>query len=191
MKSKLETIILVDMDDVMIDLVGHWAEALNKKYGTNVSPQDITDWQITRFFPNITPEQVYEPLTKKDFWKNIKPIEQAQQYLKMLRNEGYQIYVCTSTNWKNVKFKVKYVLNKYFDFISWKNVIITAHKQMIKADFLIDDGVHNLRGGDYKKLLFSKPHNKSVDTNNTDTDIVRVNNWMEVYNYISVMCGEE
>lgn len=189
MKHKSETIILVDMDDVMIDLVTHWVETLNNKYGTSVKTQDINNWQFTRFFSSLTSEQVYEPLIKKDFWKSIKPIEEVQQYLKMLHNEGYQIYVCTSTNWKNVKFKVKYVLNKYFDFIPWENVIITANKQMIKADFLIDDGIHNLRGGDYKKLLFNKPHNKSVDTNGTD--IVRVNNWKEIYNYISVMCGEE
>lgn len=186
MKSKSETVILVDMDDVMVDLVGHWVKTLNKKYGTNVKSTDIIDWQFSKFFPDITSEQVYEVLTQKNFWKNIEPIEQAQQYLKMMHNEGYQIYVCTSTHWKNVKFKVKYVLNKYFDFLSWENVIITARKQLIKADFLIDDGIHNLKGGDYEKLLFSKPHNENFDTNNTD--IVRVDNWKEIYNYISVKC---
>ena len=130
MKSKSETIILVDMDDVMIDLVTHWV---------------------------------------KTMWK-----------------EGYKIFVCTNTHWKNVKFKIKHVLLKYFDFIPWRNVIITSYKQMLKADYLIDDAVHNLRGGEYKKLLFNKPHNAKF--NAAGTDIVRVDNWKEIYNYISLSC---
>ena len=186
MKSKSETIILVDMDDVMIDLVTHWVETLNKKYNTNVKPQDVTDWDISMFFPSISVEQVFEPLKQKEFWKSIKPVADAQQYLKTMWKEGYKIFVCTNTHWKNVKFKIKHVLLKYFDFIPWRNVIITSYKQMLKADYLIDDAVHNLRGGEYKKLLFSKPHNAKF--NPADTDIVRVDNWKEIYNYISLSC---
>ena len=184
MKSKKDTVILVDMDDVMIDLVSHWVETLNQKYDLNVKPENITDWDMTKFFPTIPTNEIYKPLTKKKFWKDIEPINYAQFYLESMAAEGYQIYVCTSTNWKNVKYKVKYVLKKYFDFIPWENVIITAKKQFIKADYLIDDGVHNLFGGDYTKLLFTKPHNLSFHTEGTD--VVRVNGWREIYNYISL-----
>lgn len=184
MKDKSETVILVDMDDVMVDLVGHWVDYLNEKYNTNVKFEDITDWNFSMFFPSVPVEEVYKPLEKKNFWKNIKPIEDSIKYLKLLYEEGYQIYICTSTHWKNVKYKYKYVLSKYFDFIPWKNVIIAADKSMVKADYLIDDGIHNLKSGVFKKILFTKPHNMKYDT--SDTDIVRVNNWSEIYNYISL-----
>lgn len=184
MKSKKDTVILVDMDDVMIDLVSHWVETLNQKYDLSVKPENITDWDMTKFFPTLSTDEIYNPLTKKKFWKDIKPISYAQYYLELMATEGYQIYICTSTNWKNVRYKVKYVLKKYFDFISWENVIITANKQLIKADYLIDDGVHNLLGGDYTKLLFAKPHNLFFCTE--ETDVVRVSNWKEIYDYISL-----
>lgn len=184
MKSKSETVILVDMDDVIVDLLPHWVNALNRKFNLDVKSENITDWDMTKFFPSVTTDEVYKPLTEKSFWKEIKPIDQARYYLKLMTDEGYQIYVCTSTHWKNVKFKVKYILNKYFDFIPWENVIVTARKQFVKADYLIDDCERNLLGGDYTKLLFTQPHNMFFSTKYTD--IVRVNNWKEIYNYISL-----
>lgn len=132
---------MVDMDDVMIDLVPHWVDTLNKKHNTNVMSQDVTDWDISTFFPSVPVEKVFEPLDKKEFWKGIKPVDGAGQYLKTMYDEGYRIFICTNTNWRNVKFKIKYVLFKHFDFLQWTNVIITSYKQMIKADFPIDDGI--------------------------------------------------
>jgi hypothetical protein len=34
---------------------------------------------------------------------------------------------------------------------------------MIRGDVLIDDGIHNLEGGDYKKILFTAAHNRNYD----------------------------
>lgn len=52
------------------------------------------------------------------------------------------------------------VLFRYFPMFTWDDVIITAHKQLINGDVLVDDGVHNLVGGSYEKLLMDAPHNR-------------------------------
>ena len=47
---------------------------------------------------------------------------------------------------------------------------------------MIDDGVHNLDRGNYKKILFTTPANRSINV--CGTDIVRVKDWEEIYTII-------
>ena len=54
---------------------------------------------------------------------------------------------------------------------------------MIKADFLIDDSIHNLENGDYNKLLMSMPHNLNYDAK--ENGMIRVNNWNEIYKEVN------
>ena len=122
MKADMRSLtILVDMDDTIADLLGAWVEMLNRRYGTQVSPEDISSWDIAKSFPSLTREQVFD-------------------------------------------------------------VIITANKQMIKGDVLIDDGVHNHIGGGYEKLLMDAPHNRGIDAEGNG--MVRVKNWAEIYREI-------
>lgn len=45
--------ILVDMDDVLENLVECWVNELNKKCGSSLREEDITDWRIAKFFPQL------------------------------------------------------------------------------------------------------------------------------------------
>lgn len=57
-----------------------------------------------------------------------------------------------------------------------------AIERMIKGDILIDDGVHNLLGGEYTGVLMDAPHN--ADFHNEDVGIVRVHSWDEIYKVV-------
>lgn len=54
--------ILVDMDDVLENLVECWVDELNKKCGSSLCEEDITDWRIAKFFPSLTNED-FSPLS--------------------------------------------------------------------------------------------------------------------------------
>lgn len=177
--------ILVDMDDTLIDLLQAWVTALNEKHGLNVNPEDIDDWNISRFFPSLTRYQVFEPLFADEFWDTVKPKEDAVRYLKQLKDDGYKIYICTNTHYKTLKVKMDKVLFKYFDYLSWEELIIVADKQVVCADFLVDDGVHNLIGGKYKGILMDAPHNRKFKE--SEHGIIRVKTWREVYALIKSM----
>lgn len=179
--------ILIDLDDTMIDLLGCWVPEINKRYGTNVNPEKINDWNISQFFPTLSREQVFEPLFENDFWNNMKPKTGAIKYIKALKDDGHKVYICTNSNYKTIKNKMDAVLFKFFDYISWNDVIVTTHKQIISADFLIDDGVHNLVGGKYKGILMDAPHNRSFDEK--EHNIVRFKSWKEIYGFINDMAG--
>ncbi len=181
-KKPSDYTILVDIDDTIEDLCGAWCKWLNDKHGTHVEHTDITEWDVSKFFPTLTKEQVFEPLHDENFWWTIEPISGASEYLKKLVDEGYNIYLCTSTDYRNVKPKHEAIIKRYFPFIDWRKVIIAYDKQMIKADFLIDDGIHNLEHGEYVKILMSATHNRSY--NAEENDMHRVENWKEIYNLI-------
>lgn len=183
MKSKNDITILIDMDDTIEDFISAWVKVLNEKYGKSVLPEDIKDWKIKLFYPDLTDEEIVAPVTEGDFWKNVKPKEYAVRYIKKLKEEGYRVYICTASYYATIKEKLDYALFPYFDFFTYDDIIIAHKKQMIKADILVDDGVHNLVGGDYKKILMTAYHN--VDFKTEGTDIVRADNWEEVYNIIS------
>ena len=59
MNSIKRLTILIDMDDVLENLVECWVAALNRKHGTTVKPEDITNWLIGEFFPSLTKEELF------------------------------------------------------------------------------------------------------------------------------------
>ena len=178
-------IILVDADGVLENLTEVFPELINKKYGTDVKYEDITEWGFEKYFPNLTYEEVYSTEFDPELYERTKPKKDAPEILKKLIDDGHEIYVVTNTKYKAVELKMEKVMKKYFPFLSWKNFIITSNKQMIKGDVLIDDGVHNLIGGDYAKILFEAPWNRDFDTE--ANGMFRAKNWEEIYNIINTM----
>ena len=183
MKADMQSLtILVDMDDTITDLLGAWVEMLNRRYGTQVSPEDIPSWDIAKSFPSLTREQVFAPLLCDSLWRYVRPKEGAAETLRQLIADGHKVFIVTTSAYETLRTKMDVVLFRYFPFLSWENVIITANKQMIKGDVLIDDGVHNHIGGDYEKLLMDAPHNRGIDAEGNG--MVRVKNWAEIYREI-------
>ena len=76
-------------------------------------------------------------------------------------------------------------LFRLFPFLSWDRVIVTRRKQLIRGDVLIDDGIHNLEGGDYTKILFTAPYNRDYDAE--ANGMIRVKNWDEIVRIIDGM----
>lgn len=185
--EKKDFIICVDMDDTIEDLTIAWVEWLNSKYTLSININNIMEWDMTHNFPMLTAEEIYAPLTDKEFWKTVKAKKDAIYYLDKLNTEGYSIYICTNSFYKNLQNKFDSVLFNNFPFISPSQLIILKHKQMIKCDVLVDDYYNNLIEADYNGILFTAPHNKNIDEDSliSKYPIVRANNWEEVYNRIT------
>lgn len=176
-------IILIDADGVLEDLTQKWVAYLNERYGTSVKYDNVTDWDMTKSFPTLTREQIYEIECEEKLWDRVEPYVGAVEYVKKLIDEGHTVYIVTVSPYQAIRHKTEKVLLKYFPYLSWNNVIITSNKQMIKGDVLIDDGVHNLIGGDYIKILMTAPYNKTFDAEGNG--MIRVTNWEEIYKAIS------
>lgn len=173
-------IIAFDADDTIENLSFAWVDWLNNKYGTNVKREELTDWDTAKFFPELTREQVFEPLSLDEFWDTVKPYSDAQEIISRLQEEGDEVYIVTSSNYKSFAAKAEKVILNNFS-VDWEHVIVTYNKQIIKADVLVDDGVHNLVGGDYFKILMDAPYNQG---NYEGLNIHRAYNFDDVYDFI-------
>lgn len=174
--------ILVDMDDTIEGLLDAWTEFLRKKHGVEVYSDDIMEWDMSKAYPTLTKDEVYAPLYEEEMWENVLPFEDAVMYLQKLISEGHEVVLVTASHYDAVGMKMRNVLNRYFPFIPYDNVIITSKKQMVVGDVLVDDAPHNLIGGKYKGILFSAPHNRGFRAEKYG--MRRASNWSEVYQII-------
>lgn len=175
--------ILVDMDDTIEQLLQAWVRGANETYNRNVAYDDITSWDVSAAYPGLTWEQIYAIPMQPGFWKTVEPVPGASEALQRLMDAGHSVFIVTATPHESVPEKMNDLLFRYFPFLTWNQVIITANKQMIRGDVLIDDGIHNLEGGDYVKILMTAPHNKSYDAE--ANGMIRVSNWGEIEKILS------
>lgn len=179
--------ILVDMDDVLEQLVNGWTSFLNHEYGTEVSPDAVTDWDVSLAFPTLSKEQVYSVTLRDELWDYVYPTPGADEVLRRLMAEGHEIFVVTATTYETLRAKMDRVLFRYFPYIDWHHVIITDCKAMVRGDVLIDDKPENLLGGSYRRILFTARHNKTFDAKSIGA--VRADTWEEVYSAIQELCS--
>ena len=173
-------IVLCDADDVIENFLDCWITALNKKYNTAVSPSEVTEWDVSLFFPTLTKDEVFAPMQEKGFWNNLERIPGCFEILKEI-NDKHILRIVTATHYSTCSVKIKRILELY-PFLRWNQFIITSHKQLVHGDYLIDDGVHNIVGGDYQGILFSRPHNQLFDA--TAAGVIRVSEWEEIRSII-------
>ena len=177
--------ILVDLDDTLEQLLAALVKRANERFHRNAAVDDVTDWSIVCAFPGITKQEILDFMREADFWEDVKPVPGAAEALKHFIDEGHEVYIVTATEFEHVKAKMEGVLFRYFPFLTWDRVIITSRKQMIRGDILIDDGVHNLEGGAYRKILFTAPYNRDYDAEGNG--MIRVHNWDEIVEVIERM----
>ena len=170
--------ILVDMDDTIECLLAAWVKVLNERYGRSVSTEDVTDWDVTKAYPGLEKEQVYGVLNEEGFWGRVAPMPGAAEALQRFIAKGHEVYIVTATAYESVAEKMRDLLFRWFPFIGWDKVIIAARKQMIRADVLIDDAVHNMVGGQYAKILVDAPYNRGFD--DAAEGMIRVHSWEEI-----------
>lgn len=181
MNNYNDFIIACDMDDTIEQLLQAWIQWLNNKYNYSVKYSDIKDWKMSISFPELSHEQLIEPLLIEEFWLTVNPMRDAIVYIKKLIEEGFPFYIVTSSHPKNVLFKSNF-LDKYFPFIDKNNVIIIHKKQLIRCTVLIDDGTHNIVGP-YIGILKDSTHNRNFNENDFP-HIYRGHCWKEIYEII-------
>lgn len=182
--NKSDIKILIDVDDTIEDLIPAWIDWLDKKYNLAVTYEEVDCWDIYKKFPGLTKEQVYAPLFIDAFWKTVKPKSDAVAYVQKLFEDGYDIYLCTNSNLETIKRKREYIIDTYFPYLKDK-IIIISNKQMLRADFLIDDNPKNLIGGTYNKIMFKCPHNKHLSKEDKRQMYLITDSWEDIYKAIS------
>ena len=173
----------LDFDNVLANTTETYLKIYNNLTNHNYTVDDIYDYDMS-----ILPAKDKELLNKiwfyDELWDNIEPVVGSQKYTQLIAlNCNCELYVVTASHYEMAKAKGKF-LEKYFPFISTKNLIIAHEKRMVNVDILVDDNIINIEPPvEYRCFLFDQPWNQDARY-----DRERVKNWRQacgsVINYI-------
>jgi 5'(3')-deoxyribonucleotidase len=164
--------IAVDMDNVMADITSQLSDWYYRRTGIWVGEEQMLGHSETTVFPDPAMARgfLYEP----GFFYELKVLPDAQEVLAEM-NKHHDIYIVSAAmEFPNSLIEKYRWLEKHFPFLGWQQFVLCGSKEIIKADWLIDDHLKNLDYFDGEKLLFYAPHNVGI------TKYRRVNNWKEV-----------
>lgn len=184
--------IMIDMDGVLVDLVSPTLEYLNETFDTVVEPEDIHTFDIEENFHRITGilkkdvEQELEWLWKQPgFWSSLEPNYGAVTAIKELAKD-YTILIVTRTWRKSISCageKYEWCKRRFNPLMKERKVqffaVGSAKKSMLKADYLIDDAIHEIEDAQkagINPIIYNQPWNKIELKIPHD----RMDSWLEI-----------
>ena len=173
--------ICVDMDEVMADTLSEHLRRYNQEYDEVLTPDDLAGKNLWEVTPLDRQQQLRAFLDAEDFFEDLPLMQDSQLVLKNLV-QRFEVFVATAAMSVPNSFGAKYRwLQRHFPFIPPTHYVFCGNKNILRADYLIDDLPRNLLRFEGQGLLFTAPHNLAV------TGLSRVNNWQEVAAYFAAI----
>jgi 5'(3')-deoxyribonucleotidase len=163
--------IAIDQDTVLADLTSKWLSVYNHEYQDNLTPDQITEWDISSFCKCGL--DIYKIVERPHFYADLPVVPGSQEGVRTLIELGYNVCIASASPFSAYQDKEKWI-NVYFPQVPKDNIIFTRNKSLVAADILIDDGTHNLEVFNGLPILFDAPWNRS------ENRFVRVRNWAEI-----------
>jgi len=173
----------VDYDCVLFDSTFAFISLFNEYTGLHYTMEDITEWDMRNIFPKEYKRLVEDLWVNPKLWERVQPLYESQLYMKKLsKDNDIDLYLITDTAPTILETKIN-IFKKEYPFINLhKHLFVCGNKQMVDVDIMVDDAVHNLVDGKYKKILLKYPWNQGFDVNKYQIDLA--GDWADVYKYI-------
>lgn len=173
-KRARRTRVAVDMDEVIADALTRHLSLYNRATGENVTPELIRRVGLEAAIP-LKYRPVFERLPHEDgFFENLSVIANSQRALQILSSE-FEVFITSAAMEVPRSFDAKFRwLREHFPFIPTSNIVFCGDKEIIDADYLIDDRSRHFAGFRGTGILFTAPHNAREHAR------LRANNWDEV-----------
>lgn len=176
MNKKL--IVGCDIDEVINVQIKEILKLYNARYGDDVKYDDITDYNVQKFLKNGC-DHLFEEFCTDEFIEGLRIYPEDIRSLTIL-NDECQLYFCTARHPYVMAATDKW-LEKNLPWYHSRQLMRCKNKHLIKFDYLIDDYIGNLIGGDYRKIMITRPWN--IGFGNID-GIARVYSLKEAYEVI-------
>ena len=184
---------MVDMDEVITE--GGFLYLVNDFLKTNYTKEDIDGYYMQDLVPDK--KAFFDYFINHNQYDYGYLLPNVVEVLKYLQ-KYFDIYIGTSYIIKeipkecgiNLLHKHNYLYEK-LPFIPVDNYIFINNKSLLNCDIKIDDKLSNLKNASIK-LLFTSYHNQDLtDEYLKNLGVVRVNNWLEVKNYLMGVLNNE
>lgn len=183
--KKRKPVLLIDQDDVLAAYIKGVIQVFNERYQKNFKIDDCVEWNLVSIFG----EQILEVMHEPELFRHLEPVEGAiETFERLYRSDLFEMYIVTAAHPSSVEAKHEW-LKEYMPFFPQNHVIVCSVKNMIKGDYLLDDGLHNIMafkeaGG--RPIIFDKPHNRD-----TSIECPRISSWREFEELIINECYPE
>lgn len=149
--------IILDCDDVLFQCNQSAVDQLNKQKGTHYSLESVDAWGK---LGNELDERL-EFFKDPDFIRSLPVYPGAKEFVQEL-SERAEVFFATGVEVSCAGARVESMI-KQFPEINPGNILIGTRKDILSADFLLDDGFHNICNAQVKyPVLFRRPWNRSV-----------------------------
>ncbi|QEH96789.1 5' nucleotidase, NT5C type [Gluconobacter thailandicus] len=171
--------VAIDMDEVIADTFAAQRLWYLDVHGYNWTDEELEGRHLGDLAAPEHAEAMQSVLHAGTFFAELGVMENAQDALKQL-SQDFDIFITTAAMEYPASCGPKFQwLQKNFPFISPLNIVFCGHKNILAADYLVDDNVRHFHDFQGQGILFSAPHNQKVKWS------PRVNNWRETVSYLT------
>lgn len=174
----MKQVLAIDMDDVQSYHIEHLLEVYNEEAHDNLKFEDITKWNLENFVKPEWKNRISTYFSRPRWFYDIEPRKDAQEVLYSL-SSTFDIHIVSSSVACACEDKALWQA-KHFPFISRYNIAFMSHKDRYKADYLVDDGEHNLINFTGIPIVFDKPWNRDCTVTTDGRQIHRAKDWFEI-----------
>lgn len=167
--------IATDIDEVLNNMLSKILPLYNAKYADTLQERFIYQYDLSPIV-SASCKNIFSEFADYDLIMSTDVADGAIDVLTYL-SKYHDIYFVTAGHPYTIAARDDW-LSMHFPFYRSSHLVMCREKQLLNCDVLIDDYENNLIGGNYEKLLMTKPWNKHVATNLYG--IKRIFGWNEV-----------
>lgn len=165
--------IAIDMDEVLADTLGAIIDGVNERANLGITVESLNGQKLKHVIPEHD-GLVTEILREPGFFRHLKVMPNAQEVVEKL-NEHYDVYIATAAMDVPTSFHDKYEwLLEHFPFLDPQHFVFCGRKNIINAEYLIDDNPRQLAIFEGESIMYTAVHNMNHH------EYKRVNGWKDV-----------
>lgn len=142
------SIILLDMDGVIVDMAKNWRNVYNERYNDNISAEEFGSFYggLHELVKPECGEKIYDLLKEPGFFERLDPMPGAVDGVQLLVDSGNDVVLVTSASGDAEISRGKIIwVEKNLPFLDPKTaMVMTRRKELVYGDVLVDDSVENL-----------------------------------------------
>ena len=170
--------IVLDADDVLLDCNAYALRLLEADMPGDYSIDRVTDWGLL----GIPEDLRLRYLNDRSFYLRQPALPGAREFLTELSGIA-NVTIMTAVYPQFMGERIQRLCELFPEF-PMENILMGKRKEILNADVMLDDGVHNLlSSGAALPVLFRQPWNRHV------SGLCCINNYQEFLSLVNILAG--
>ena len=167
----------IDLDSTLNMLDKSWINVYNSIYKDCLTSEQLISWDFHKYVKPECGEKIYDILRTPHIFRNLD-VQPFAHIVTLWLVQYFDVYIVTAYSPEVVMDKVGW-LGDYFSHIKRRNIMFVNDKGLVCTDYLIDDGLHNLKAFKGHSLVYDQPWNRK-DPSGKPVTFDRFKSWLDI-----------